>query len=64
MENERGRPFLFLGKVPGFEKVFPDMDRLNPAYFHYLDRKIDYLNEQGFVPIIEVARRDTGQAWK
>jgi hypothetical protein len=63
MENEGGCPFLFPGKVPGFEKVFPDMDRVNPAYFRYLNRKIDYLNEQGFIPIIEVAR-DTGQAWK
>jgi hypothetical protein len=29
-----------------------------------LDRKINDLHEQGFVPIIEVARRDTGQACK
>ena len=64
MENEGGRAFLFPGNVPGFEKVFPDLDRINPAYFHYLDRKIDYLNEQGFIPFIEVARRDTGQVWK
>jgi len=64
MENEGGRAFLFPGKVPGFEKVFPDLDRINPTYFHYLDRKIDYLNEQGFIPFIEVARRDTGQVWK
>ena len=64
MENEGGRAFLFPGKVPGFEQVFPDLDRINPTYFHYLDRKIDYLNEQGFIPFIEVARRDTGQVWK
>jgi Protein of unknown function (DUF4038)/Domain of unknown function (DUF5060) len=64
MENEGGRPFLFPGRVPGYETVFPDLDRINPAYFRYLDRKIDYLNQKGFVPIIEVARRDTGQVWK
>ena len=64
MENEGGRPFLFPGRVPGYETVFPDVDRINPEYFRYLDRKIDYLNQQGFVPIIEVARRDTGQVWK
>jgi hypothetical protein len=64
MENEGGRAFLFPGKVPGYEKVFPDVDRLNPAYFHYMDRKIDYLNDHGFIPFIEVARRDTGQSWK
>jgi hypothetical protein len=29
-----------------------------------MDRKIDYLNAQGMVPFIEVARRDIGQAWK
>lgn len=64
MHNEGGRPFLFPGKVPGFEDVFPDVDRINPAYFRVLDEKIDYLNSLGFVPFIEVARRDTGQAWK
>ena len=25
---------------------------------------MDYLNAQGFIPFIEVARRDLGQAWK
>jgi hypothetical protein len=64
MENEGGRPFLFPGKVPGFENVFPDVDRINPAYFHYVDHKIDYLNEQGFVPFIEVSRRDASLCWK
>ena len=29
-----------------------------------MDRKVDYLNEQGFVPFIEVARRDISQVWK
>ena len=64
MHNEGGRPFLFPGKVPEFEDVFPDVDRINPDYFRVLDAKIDYLNAQGFVPFIEVGRRDTGQAWK
>jgi len=64
MHNEGGRPFFFPGKVPGYEDVFPDVDRINPAYFKYLDRKIDYLNSQGFVPFIEVARRDVSEAWK
>jgi hypothetical protein len=63
MRNEGGRPFLFPGKVPGFEQVFPDIDRLNPEYFQYLDRKIDYLNVHGFVPFIEVARRDASMPW-
>jgi Protein of unknown function (DUF4038)/Domain of unknown function (DUF5060) len=64
MDNEGGRPFLFPGKVPGYENVFPDVDRVNPEYFKYLDRKIDYLNAQGFVPFIEVSRRDASECWK
>jgi hypothetical protein len=64
MKNEGGRPFLFPGKVPGYENVFPDIDRINPEYFKYIDRKIDYLNEQGFVPFIEVSRRDASECWK
>jgi hypothetical protein len=65
MHDEKGnRAFRFPGKVPGFEDVFPDLDRINPAYFQNMDKKIDYLNGQGFVPFIEVARRDIGQAWK
>ncbi len=64
MTNEGGRPFLFPGRVPGYEQVFPDVDRINPEYFKYIDRKIDYLNEQGFVPFIEVSRRDASECWK
>jgi len=63
MDNEGGRPFLFPGKVPGFENQFPDMDRINPEYFKYVDRKIDYLNANGFIPFIEVSRRDAGLCW-
>jgi hypothetical protein len=63
MDNEGGRPFLFPGKVPGYEGMFPDVDRINPDYFRYLDRKIDYLNRQGFVPFIEVSRRDASLCW-
>jgi hypothetical protein len=64
MHNEAGRPFLFPGRVPGYEDVYPDVDRINPAYFRYLDKKIDYLNTQGFVPFVEVMRRDASPAWK
>lgn len=63
MDNEGGRPFFFPGKVPGYEQQFPDMDRINPEYFKYVDRKIDYLNDNGFVPFIEVSRRDAGLCW-
>ena len=65
MTDEAGRrAFLFPGKVPGYENAFPDLERINPAYFHTFDKKIDTLNAQGLVPFIEVARRDIGQAWK
>ena len=63
MDNEGGRPFFFPGRVPGFEQQFPDMDRINPEYFKFVDRKIDYLNANGFVPFIEVSRRDAGLCW-
>jgi hypothetical protein len=62
--NEGGQAFLFPGKVPGYEDVFADVDRVNPAYFAYLDKKIDYLNSQGFIPFIETTRRDSGPAWR
>jgi hypothetical protein len=63
MNNEGGRAFLFPGKVPGYEQVFPDVDRLNPDYFKFMDQKVDYLNAQGFIPVIEVARRDVTSCW-
>ena len=62
--NEGGRPFLFPGKVPGYEDVYPDVERINTAYFKYIDRKVDYLNEQGFVVFMEALRRDQTEAWK
>ena len=62
--NEGGQAFMFPGKVPGYEDVFADVDRVNPAYFDYLDKKIDYLNSQGFIPFIETTRRDSGPAWR
>ncbi len=64
MHNEGGRPFLFPGKVPGYESVVPNFDLINPDYFRYMDRKVDYLNAQGMIPFIEAARRDISQAWK
>ncbi|MHC4573158.1 MAG: apiosidase-like domain-containing protein [Planctomycetota bacterium] len=65
MTDQKGnRAFLFPGKVPGYEGYFPDVERINPAYFQSLDKKIDYLNANGFLPFIEVARRDIGPAWK
>jgi hypothetical protein len=65
MTNEAGfRAFEFPGAVPGYEDVFPDLQRIKPEYFQSLDKKVDYLNSQGIIPFIEVARRDIGQGWK
>ena len=64
MDNEGGRPFLFPGKVPGYEDYFPDMDRINPEYFKYIDRKMAYLNEHGFIPFLEASRRDCSLLWQ
>ena len=65
MTDEAGRrAFAFPGVVPGYEEYFPDLTRINPEYFHSLDKKVDYLNSHGMIPFIEVARRDIGQGWK
>jgi hypothetical protein len=64
MHNEGGLPFEFPGRVPGYEKVYPDVTRINPAYFQAIDRKMDYMNEQGFVVFMEALRRDVSQAWR
>jgi hypothetical protein len=41
-----------------------DFNRIIPAYFQSLDRKMQYLSEQGFVPLLESVRRDNCPAWK
>jgi hypothetical protein len=63
MNNDGGSPFFFPGKVTGYENYFPDMDRINPEYFKVLDKKIAYLNANGFVPFIEAFRRDASVLW-
>jgi hypothetical protein len=42
----------------------PDLDKINPAYFQTMDKKVDYLNANGFIPFIETSRRDIAQYWK
>lgn len=64
MHNEGGRAFRFPGKVKGYEDIVPDFDRINPDYFKILDKKIDFLNKNGFTAFIEVSRRDISQVWK
>ena len=64
MRNEGGYPFEFPGVVPGYEKVYPNMERINPAYFQYLDRKMNWLNENGITVFLETMRRDCSTGMK
>ncbi len=61
MHDEKGnRPFAAWEKSP----VIADFDSLNPGYFKSLDKKIQYLNQHGFIPFLETVRRDHGPSWK
>jgi hypothetical protein len=61
MHDERGyRPFEIIPNREGLA----DFDRIIPQYFQSLDRKMQYLNEQGFIPILETVRRDVCPPWK
>ncbi len=62
MADEQGhRPFAL---VAGRDDGLADFDRINPAYFRSLDRKMQHLAEQGFVPFLEPVRRDNCPSWK
>ncbi|MCG6924338.1 MAG: DUF4038 domain-containing protein [Acidobacteria bacterium] len=61
MADEEGhRPFAILPDREGLA----DFDRLDPAYFRSLDRKMRHLADQGFVPLLETVRRDSCPSWK
>lgn len=61
MHDERGyRPFEILPLRDGL----PNFDRIVPQYFESLDRKIEHLNAQGFIPVLETVRRDNCPPWK
>ena len=60
MRDEYGNlPFSMSAEHAGVS----DFDRINPAYFKSLDKKMAYLAEQGFVPMLETVRRDVGPSW-
>jgi len=60
MRDEYGHlPFAMSEQHKGVS----DFTRINPAYFKSLDRKMTYLSEQGFVPLLETVRRDVGPSW-
>jgi hypothetical protein len=61
MADESGnRPFEILADRDGLA----NFDRINPAYFRSLDRKMRHLATEGFVPLFETVRRDHGPSWK
>jgi len=61
MHDEQGyRSFEILPNRDGLA----DFDRIVPHYFQSLDRKMQYLSDQGFIPILETIRRDVAPAWK
>jgi Domain of unknown function (DUF5060) len=40
-----------------------DTDRVVRHYFQSLDRKMQYLSDQGFIPMLETIRRDVAPPW-
>ena len=62
MHDEDGnRPFEMMA---GRDDGLANFDRLNPAYFRSLDRKMRHLAGEGFVPFLEPVRRDNCPSWK
>ena len=61
MHDEHGyRPFEILPSREGLA----NFDRVVPEYFQSLDRKMAFLSDQGFVPMLETVRRDVAPPWK
>lgn len=58
VNEENERPFFFPGKGDGYPEVGPDFFRINPSYFRYLDKKMDYAADHGVVVLLETLRRD------
>ncbi len=61
MHDEAGhRPFAVFADREGLA----DFDRIEPAYFRSLDRKMRHFADEGFAPFLEPVRRDHGPSWK
>lgn len=61
MHDEHGnRPFEVLADREGLA----NFDRIDPRYFASLDRKMQHLATEGFVPFLETIRRDNAPSWK
>lgn len=59
-DDEGNMPFEFWEEKDGIANY----DAINPAYFQNLDKKMDYITDQGFVVFLETVRRDHGPSWK
>ncbi|HOU02347.1 MAG TPA: DUF5060 domain-containing protein [Bacteroidales bacterium] len=61
MRDELGnKPF----KMSETHKGIADFDKIIPEYFQSLDKKMSFLSEVGFVPLLESVRRDNCPVWK
>jgi hypothetical protein len=61
MRDEYGnKPF----KMSEKHKGVADFDNIIPEYFRSLDKKMQFLSDQGFVPLLETVRRDNCPTWK
>ncbi|MBN1300417.1 MAG: DUF4038 domain-containing protein [Melioribacteraceae bacterium] len=61
MRDEYGNLPFEMSKV---HKGVSDFTRINPEYFKSLDKKMEFLSEQGFAALLETVRRDAGPSWK
>jgi hypothetical protein len=61
MRDEYGdKPFRMSEEHPGVA----DFNHINPEYFKSLDKKMQYLSDEGLVPLLETVRRDMCPSWK
>jgi hypothetical protein len=61
MRDEYGNLPFAMSKI---HKGISDFDHINPEYFKSLDKKMEFLSKEGFVPLLETVRRDVGPSWK
>ncbi len=59
-DDEGNMPFEPWDEMP----VIANYNRINPEYFKNMDKKMQYMSDQGFVVFLETVRRDHGPSWK
>jgi hypothetical protein len=61
MQDEFGnKPFEMSEEIP----YCADYNRIIPAYFQSLDKKMQYMSDEGFTPFFEPMRRDHYHTWQ